>query len=780
MKHPSPNPAFTVEPWALSTASGYQDQSMLDETLFALANGYLGTRGTAEEGAEEGQFSCEGTYLNGVYHSEEIQYGEVAYGYATHNQKMQQVPNGKVLQIFVDNEKVSQAQSLECQRRLDMQSASYQRELVWQSSQGKRLQVNYQRMASLSHPNLLCLRLEITALNFSGEISIKSILDAGYRFAANKSDPRVGQLSIADSLQLTRSELGHSDARMQHQVKDSPFLLCSGYDHHFSVPPLRTTQLDHDLQIGHQFEFALNQNKPLVVEKYVLYNHSRTMDDTTLKASHQSLMAEVRELGWDKLFAQHTEQVKAYWRNSDVVIDGDPAMQQGIRFNLLHLFMSVGKDGKSNIGAKGLTGHGYDGHYFWDTEIYILSFLSATNPALARHCLEYRYHTLDGARRRAREMSHPSGALYPWRTIGGDECSAFFPAGTAQYHINAAIAHAIKSYYLASGDWQFILEMGAEMLFETARLWLHLGHFNPRCDGRFCIDGVTGPDEYTAIVNNNFYTNAMAKAHLDFAVEVVDRFQREDSERWKSICHQLTLTEEEVALWQKAADLMYLPYDEKLGISPQDDSFLEKKPWDFANTPANQYPLLLHFHPLVIYRHQVLKQADVVLAMFLLDDAFPQELKARNLAYYEPLTTHDSTLSTCIHAIEFAETGDYEKAYEFFKDSVRMDLDNLHGNTEYGIHTACMAGSWMSIVNGFAGLRIRADKLVFNPSLPAHWRGFGFNLNCHGRHLHIQISARETRYQLLRGDNLEIEHQGKKVLLQKDQPLCLANQGDKA
>ncbi|MBT1062023.1 glycoside hydrolase family 65 protein [Bowmanella sp. Y26] len=763
------NLLFTPQPWQLEANKLTAVQSMLEETLFALANGYLGTRGTMEEGAVANHQSCEGTYLNGVYHSEKITYGEVAYGYASHNQKMQQVPNGKVIKLKLDDQPINLADAMEATRWLDFRTATLHRQMRWQSNSGRQLSLNTRRFASLSHPNLLCLRMEILAENFSGDIELNALLDAGYRFSPNKDDPRVGVLSLDDSLALYQQHAGDNDAWMLHRVKGGEFNIASLSTLNCTVTPRHISQITHEKQVGQQWLLPLKQGEPVIVEKYICYQHSKELTFETLLDEAQQKVHEAKMLGWDALHSQHQQAADAFWQNTDVQIDGDPALQQGIRFNLLHLFMSIGKDGHSNMGAKGLTGHGYDGHYFWDTEIYILSVMTATNPELAKRCLEYRYRTLEGARQRARQMSHSQGALYPWRTIGGDECSAFFPAGTAQYHINAAIAHALRSYYSATADWQFMQEMGAEILFETARLWLSLGHFNARRDGQFCIDGVTGPDEYTAIVSNNFYTNAMAKAHLRFAVQMAAKFRHKDLTAYEQLCIRLSLSESEISAWKQAAEKMYLPFDETLKIHAQDDSFLDKQPWDFANTPRDKYPLLLHFHPLVIYRHQVLKQADVVLAMYLLDDTFDQAQKARNLAYYEPLTTHDSTLSSCIHSIEFAETGDYQRAYEFFHDTVRMDIDNRHGNTEYGVHTACMAGSWMSIVHGFAGVRMRPDGLTVNPHLPDHWQGYTFNLQYQGRQIQIKVSKDKVSYLLKDGESLSLQQGTQQVQLNKGQ-----------
>ncbi|WP_416306243.1 glycoside hydrolase family 65 protein [Neptunicella sp. SCSIO 80796] len=774
MKHPITALQFDLHPWQVSTSEWNNDSAMHQETLFAVANGYLGTRGTMEEQHGNNHQSCEGTYLNGVYSREKITYGEVAYGYASHNQKMLQVPNGKVIQLEIDGQRAHIQDAQSSCRTLDLANAVFSRTMHWQSASNKKITLQSDRFASLSRPNLLCIRIQLEAVNFEGKVKLSSLLDADYGFAANPDDPRVGQLNMAESLQLITSEVKDLQASMLHRVRGSSFVVSSAISHTLPDNVKSVTEIHHNQQIGFDYELELKANQPVTLIKYVSYQHSEQDNPATLEQHNKQLLDEASQLGWQPLYQEHQQQVADFWLHSDVEINGDPALQQGIRFNLLHLFMSAGKNGKSNIAAKGLTGHGYDGHYFWDSEVYVVPFLLASNPALARQFLSFRYQTLDAARQRARQMSHKIGALYPWRTIGGEECSAFFPAGTAQYHINSAIAHAIKAYFNATRDWDFMCRQGAEMLFETARLWVEIGHFSARHNGQFCIDMVTGPDEYSALVNNNFYTNAMAREHLQFSVTIAKRMQQDYPEQFGQLCQDISLQPQEWKLWAQAADKMYLAFDDELGINPQDDSFLDREKWDFDNTPAEHYPLLLHYHPLVIYRHQVLKQADVVLAMYMLDDKFSLDLKARNLAYYEPLTTHDSTLSSCIHSIEYAETGDFQLAYQFYHDTVRMDLDNLHGNTEHGVHTACMAGSWMGIVHGFAGVRYRNDELYFAPHLPASWQSYRFNLTYLGRHIQVGVEAEQVSYQLLSGEPLCITHVDAKIELVPHQTITVS------
>lgn len=746
-------PVLQVDPWRLTETELDPARHLVTETLLSIANGYIGSRGTLEEPWSELEQSCEGTYLNGVFSSEPIQYGESAYGFARNNHKMLQVANGKSIRCWLDGEAVDLSQATSHQRSLDMRQGVLVRQWQWQSSSGKQLQLTSQRLVSLKHQHLLAIKLELTALNFNGVVELSSELDACYAPFSKQDDPRVGVFSIADSLHLHQQQLDEQHGLMLHQAEGSEVLVCAAMSHQWPAQagPRRNKEQPGLLQ--QQCQLDLQQGETVSVTKWVVYQHQHEPDTERLVQQTSQQLAAATGYSFTELADWQQQACQQFWQQADVQIAGDPALQQGIRFNLFSLLQSAGKDGQSNIAAKGLTGPGYDGHYFWDTEIYVIPCLSYTQPEVARQLLSFRFQQLDAARQRARQMSHRQGALYPWRTIGGEECSAYFPAGTAQYHINAAIAYAIRCYYLATDDWDFMCQQGVEMLVETARFWLELGFFSERRAGAFEIHGVTGPDEYTAIVNNNFYTNAMAQLHLRFAVEMAKQLQAEAPERlvaWQ-------LRDEELALWQQAADRMYLPVDERLGVHPQDDSFLDKQPWDFAAS-AEQHPLLLHFHPLVIYRHQVLKQADVVLAMVLLDDAIAPELKTRNLAYYEPITTHDSSLSACIHSIACAELGQLPKAHEFFGNSARMDLDNQHGNTEHGVHIACMAGTWLALTQGFAGMRSRPTGLFFAPKLSAELPTLEFRIRYRQRVLQFSATQQQVEYKLLSGPALQIHH----------------------
>lgn len=767
----SPHVLTGVDPlWQVEAASFSADQQMLYESLFAQANGYLGSRGTYEESLTSSLPSCEGVYLNGIYEQEPIVYGESAYGFPTHNQKMIQAPNGKKIELILDGERLSADRfSIEGRRLLDLRSGVFSRFQHWLLPTGKALRLNSRRFVSLANPSLICIEYQITAQNFTGTVELISALDASYQFQGDPDDPRVGRFSMENSLSLIQSDQKTQTCSMLHRIRGSDdFIASFTLDSFPDVSEIEVSQHADDRVLSHHYRLALHEGQTLTLYKFLGYQHAKSLpiegDDALLETLSQSIR-QIAQSGFQEALADHQQHLTQFWQVADVSISGDEAVQQGLRFNLFHLFQSAGRNGHANISAKGLTGPGYDGHYFWDTEIYVVPFLCLTQPALARKLIEFRINTLPKARARARQMSHRTGALFPWRTIGGEECSAYFPAGTAQYHINAAVAYALKAYLNATKDKAILWQGGAEILFETARIWMQLGHFNPNRHHKFCIDGVTGPDEYTAIVNNNFYTNAMAKMNLSFAKHIADELKAEAPEPYEALLKTLALTSEEIESWHHAAEQMYLPFDEGLGIHQQDDGFLNKKPWDFVNTPATQYPLLLHFHPLVIYRHQVLKQADVVLAMYLLDDQFDKNQKIRNLNYYEPITTHDSSLSSCIHSIQFSETDQYERAYAFFKDTVRMDLDNHHQNSEHGVHIANMAGSWACVTHGFAGLRVRSDELYFNPHLPDGWSGYCFCVQYAECLVRVHVTQTSVQYDLVSGVGITVNHQGKKMQL---------------
>jgi alpha,alpha-trehalose phosphorylase len=766
---PSDSPAhtFPLDPWGIRE-SGFDTAShFLRETLFALGNGYIGLRGTGEEGySGPAGTSLDGTYLNGFYESEPIQYPEAAFGLARTNQFMLNVPNAKGIELWLGDERFDPLQGTlgQWERSLDFRTGVLQRSLEWTSNGGKRVAIRTRRVVPFAHKHLFAIEFEVTPLNFSGPVRLLSTVNGAVQNQEAGDDPRVGSAVSGPALQTLAIEQDGAFSALTQCTHNSGFTLVSAIDTSVQCDaPVRRTSERAWQRAGQRFEVDAVAGQALRLTKYGSYFSSRDYPSGELLARARAALEQAREAGFDALCAAQAAYLDDFWAHADVEIAGDDALQQGIRFNQFHLLQSVGRDGKTNIAAKGVTGEGYEGHYFWDTEIYIFPFFLYNKPEIARKLLEYRYAGLEQARERARQMAHARGALYPWRTIAGSECSAYFPAGTAQYHINADIAYSIKLYYEATGDLAYMAQAGAEIVLETARIWLGIGSYDRA--GRFCINEVTGPDEYTALVNNNYYTNAMAQMHLRFAADSADLLRRERPADFERIARAIGLDAGELADWRRAADLIFLPYDAELGIHEQDDSFLSKKVWDFAATPKENYPLLLNYHPMVIYRHQVCKQADVVLALLLLPDQFTLDAKRRDFDYYEAVTTHDSSLSSCIFSIVASEVGYHHKAYDYFMETARLDLDDTHGNTHYGVHTAAMAGTWMGVAYGFAGMRVAGGALRFAPTLPAQWQHYQFKIQLRGALLQVRVGREQVEYALLQGAALEFNHRGAAVAL---------------
>ncbi len=793
--------------WCVIESSFDPAQYATNETLFALGNGYLGTRGGFTEGNAGGLagYGVEGTYVNGFFDSEPIVYGEKFVGYPEWSQTMLNLSNAKVIRLYLGDFLGSDAANaepfdlltgdiLDYRRHLDLRTGILRRYVHWQAPSGREIELLTERLVLHNHPHVMAMRWQATPLNFSGPLTVVSLIDTTVKNLTSSDDPRVGASFAEAPLILEERVVEDGVTLLRQRTRTTGFVVACGASE--AVSGLqerieRSERIDDGEVFGQAYLIEAREGDPLALEKFISYRTSLDMDADETPSPQRTIvdneageapsplerkglgdgvsllnaisrdLARAKSTGWAALAQEQRAYLDDFWQHTDVRIEGQDdsaeTLQLGVRFSLFHLLQSTGRDGRTNIAAKGLTGEGYEGHYFWDTEIYMLPFFVYTNPSTARKLLEFRYNILDDARERARQMAHPTGALFPWRTISGPECSPYYPGGTAQYHINADVAIALRRYWDATQDEEFMRAYGVEMLIETARLWRNVGHFNAAKDGAFCIDCVTGPDEYTALVDNNAYTNLMAQENLWFAAETSRWLQENHRADFDALAAKIDLRDGEVDAWQRAADAMYIPYDAERQIYAQDDQFLSRAVWDFANTPPSHYPLLLHYHPLVLYRHQVCKQADLLLAEFLLAHRFSREQIARDYAYYEPLTTHDSSLSTCIFSILAAQLGDAEKAYSYFGDSAIMDLQNTKGNTRDGIHAANMAGTWQSIVFGFAGMRAWHGELSFAPTLPDAWSSYAFQMSYRGRLLHVRVDGEGANVSLVEGEALAVK-----------------------
>lgn len=763
---------YPLKEWEIVEEPFDPGNNYKNESIFATGNGYIGIRGNFEEGNPSPKIAgVEGTYINGFYETSPLQYGERAYGFPEKTQTMLNVTNGKIIKLFIEDEEFNmlKGEMVGYRRSLNIKEGYLRRSLVWISPKGRKIKLEIIRLVSLTNRYLAAISYKVTPLNFDGTIKLVSALDGNMQNLTTESDPRIGSGLKKKPLEvesvICEENLGLLVQKTQ-RVKSK--LACAMENQLLTKNRFEIENHCRKTRVEVIYKVEAQKERTIVLNKYLAYITSRETGENKILFGAMKIATRARIDGFAKLLKTQKEYLEKFWDKADLTIKGDLAVQQGIRFNMFHLLQSAGKDGKTNIGSKGLTGEGYEGHYFWDTEMYVMPFFLYTNPEISRKLLEYRYHTLEQARTRARQLSHPRGALFPWRTINGEECSAYFPAGTAQYHINSDIAFAIKRYMEATGDLEFLINYGAEILFETARIWADLGEFIPKRNNQFCINGVTGPDEYTAIVNNNFYTNIMAAENMAYAYQVAQWMKRDKNEEYRNLAAKIGLDESELERWKKAADNMYLPYDRELGLYAQDDSFFYKEVWDPENKELKK-PLLMHYHPLVIYRYQVCKQADVLLALFLLGQRFGLEEKRRNFDYYEKITTHDSSLSECIFGMVASEIGYSDKAYRYFLNSIRMDLDDLHGNTNAGVHIANMAGAWMMVIYGFAGLRVYNDTLCFKPYLPEGWEEYSFKINYRGHLVKVTVNREKTKYELLVGNELAIQHCGEEKVLSPTQ-----------
>lgn len=744
-----------------------------NETLFSLGNGHIGTRGSLEEGFLNKKFIInEGTYANGFFETAPIIYGETAYGYAKNAQTICQIPNGKEMSFAIDGEwfQLETGTVSKHKRILNMKEGILKRSFTWESSDGKVIDVAIERFISYDIPEILAVSYQLTPVNFTGELTFKTCVDGKVSLPSTVEtlidDPRVIKREKLDF----RTHLAYEEnqAFLVVVTKESNLRLVVGQKINSSSNK-KSHCIKTDERIINELIIKGTEGKTERIAVLTGYSSSYSeseQDKTNIKQLGETSQ-EVEKMGYEKLKEKHLKTMDSFWEQSDIQIKGDDLLQKGLRFNLFHLNQAAGRDGLTNIPAKGLTGDGYEGHYFWDTEMYMLPFFVYTQPKTAKSLLLYRYSILEKARNRAREMGVEQGVLFPWRTINGEECSAYYPAGTAQFHINADIAYGVKLYLEATNDKDFRYAEGFEILVETARFWMEFGDYIPGKENTFCINGVTGPDEYTALVNNNYYTNRMVKTNLEYAAklakEMLSRPKKELIEKTKTI----VVEKNEIQLWENAAKKMNSPFDEEKQLTKQDDTFFDKTVWDFENTPKEKYPLLQHYHPLMIYRYQVNKQADVVLAQLLHSKQISQEQKTRDYHYYEAITTHDSSLSRSVFGMMASEIGEKEKAYRYFMDTALMDLTDQQGNTKDGIHAANMGGTWMSMVYGFAGVALQEDELSFSPRLPKEWQELSFKIHFRGSRLKVTLSGRQTVYELLSGEKLIFRHHNKKVSLEE-------------
>ncbi len=745
---------FPVEPWALHEVGFDVDDLSRSESLFALSNGHIGVRGNLDEGDPHG---LPGTYLNSFYETRPLPYAEAGYGFPEDGQTILNVTNGKLIRLLVDDEPLDlrYGDVLHHQRVLDLRGGVLHRVVEWRSPSGKVVRLRTQRLVSLTQRSILAVRWEVEAVSDSVRVVVQSEMVANEHVPAQSKDPRVAAIMESALEPLQHSGEG-TRALLVHGTRASKLRMAAAMDHEIEAADGHAYELTvrsdwARLMVGCKLEVG----ERLGLTKFVSYGWSSQRSLHALSDQVSAALVSAKHQGWDQLVADQRAALQLFWDCADVEIEGAPAIQQAVRVALFHTFQAGVRAEQRAIPAKGLTGPGYDGHAFWDSEMFVLPVLTATSPNAARDALRWRWATLDLARERARTL-HVEGAVFPWRTIRGQECSAYWPAGTAAMHVNAGIAVAAQRYVDWTGDLDFHRDYALPLLVETARLWMSLGYYGP--DGKFHIDGVTGPDEYSAIVRDNIYTNLMAARNLVAAADAADA--------WPKVAQANGVAADAIAAWRAAADDMAMPYDDERAVHEQDLGYTSREIWDFEATERDdRYPLLLTSPYFQIYRKQVLKQADLVLAMHWCGDSFTPEQKARAFAYYEPLTVRDSSLSACTQAVLAAEVGQLDLAADYLAEAAMMDLHDLEHNTGDGLHIASLAGTWLAVVAGFGGMRDHRGQLSFRPQLPPGWTSLRFRLVWRDARILVAAGPDEVTYEVTHApeEGIEIRH-GETVL----------------
>ena len=787
-------------PWCLETNGLAGLASPVVASLQAINNGYLGMRGGV--GISLGKGEPRETMVAGLHESWEIVHAESAYGLARTGQTLLTLPDATELRISVDGVtmELGVGDFSQVTRSLDMAAGTLDTSLVWRSPEGSSIRVRQRCAVGLKDKSLAMIDCAVEPLDEKVQIRVDSVV---WEMAQEQPedpvgptpvDPRAGDARSSAYLTVLSRDYSPAGGNLILRAERSRMAVALAYGHHVEVqgkeghpvPRVVDQQVTHT---GYAIETTfvaevvpgelLRATKALSFHRTELVGAGRAEEgrrEPTLEQQEETLessklaLVQNPPMQVDRFFQEQRKELQTLWAHRDVKVEGDAGVQKALRWSIFHLLQVGARIESSGVGAKGLSGTGYDGHYFWDTEIYILPSMIFTDPLAAREALHYRYLLLDAARERAREMNQ-RGALFPWRTISGDEASAYYPAGTAQYHINADIAYAVDQYATVTGDLNWLTAEGLEILVETARLWEDLGFWKETptevSDSgtslyggtrSFHIYGVTGPDEYTAVVDDNFYTNVMARANLRSALKWARWVSEHRPDDFAVLADRLDLSHQEMAQWDAIVGAIHIPYDERLGIHAQDASFLSKPRWDFEGTPSSRYPLLLHFHPLVIYRHQVLKQADVVLALFLCGEEFSEEQKRADFEYYDALTTGDSSLSAATQSIVASDVGYPDLAWRYFERVLIGDLGDYYGNTDHGLHVASIGGAWAATVMGFGGLRVASSAsaptdplLKINPRLPAQWESLSYWVQFQGQWLEVEATAASVRVRLDEG-----------------------------
>ncbi|MET1258896.1 glycoside hydrolase family 65 protein [Flagellimonas sp. DF-77] len=739
------------------------------ESLFSIGNGAMGQRANFEEDYTGETF--QGSYIAGVYYPDKTRVGWWKNGYPEYFAKVLNAPNWIGISISVGGKTLdlNQCESVTGFRReLNMKEGWYARSFEAQLQNGCKVKVEVLRFLSLDFDEVGAIEYKLQLLEGDAEVRMMPYLDSGITNEDSNWDDKFWN--------TTGVSMAGNRAFIEAHTMKTNFATCTFMDaqaFHGSDAIAKAEESSTETKVSFTFGQQLQAGETMTLYKYAGYTVSRNhAPDTLVKAANQALDNAIG-LGFEALLDRQRNSWAAIWNMSDITISGDVKAQQGIRFNIFQLNQTyLGKDSRLNIGPKGFTGEKYGGSTYWDTEAYCLPFYMTTkNQTVARNLLKYRYDHLEKAIENAKKLGFSNGAaLYPMVTMNGEECHNEWEITFEEIHRNSAIAFAIFNYYRFTGDYTYIPEMGLEVLIGIARFWHQRANYSTK-KKKYVILGVTGPNEYENNVNNNWYTNYSAKWCITYALEQLQKVKDGYPDDYQRIIGITKLTEAETEQWAEVAENMFFPYSKKLGLYLQQDGFLDKDLVKVANLNKSERPLNQKWSWDRILRSPYIKQADVLQCFYFFEDHFSTEELERHFDFYEPFTVHESSLSPCVHSIQAAKLGRMDQAYTFYLRTSRLDLDDYNKEVEEGLHITSMAGTWMSIVEGFGGMRVIEDKLSFNPQIPQQWKAYSFKVNFRDRIIKINIDAKGSSYELMGKEEMSIRVNGKKVVLRPNETI---------
>ena len=737
-----------IDEWKIIQDKIEFEENRLAESIMSLGNGYMGMRGNYEESYSKD--SHRGSYIAGVWYPDKTRVGWWKNGYPEYFGKVPNSVNYIGIKVFIDDKELDLAtcEVKDFYRELDMKNGVLTRKFI-ANIDNKEIEVNIVRFLSISRKELAVIKYDVKALNFDGKIKFVPYLDSN---VANEDSNYEEEFWTGVDSYSNNLEGSVVASTKENNFNTPVFTIAANMNIKVNGNIDNINHSNSNRYSENEIEMNISKGEIVGIEKYITIVSTRDYEKSQLIKESKKILDEETIKGYETLYKEHCEAWNKRWETADIKIDGDILAQQGIRYNLFQLFSTYyGEDSRLNIGPKGFTGEKYGGATYWDTEAYCLPvYLGVTDKQVSKNLLEYRYNQLEQAKTQAKKLGL-EGALYPMVTFNGEECHNEWEITFEEIHRNGTIVYAIYNYTNYTGDYSYIKEKGIDVIVEVARFWASRVHLSTRKD-KYMIHGVTGPNEYDNNVNNNWYTNYIAKWCLEYAVENIEKLKSENIE---AIIRN-NVDDEDINKWSKIAQNMYLPYDEDLDIIVQHDDFLDKEFIKVKDLPKENLPLNQKWSWDKILRSCYIKQADVLQGIYYFGDKFTKEQKKKNFDFYEPYTVHESSLSPSIYSIIASEIDNLEKAYELYSRTARLDLDNYNNDTEDGLHITSMSGAWLAIVQGFAGMRTYNGKLSFSPKLPKGWIGYSFNINYRENNIRISVTQDNIKIENLSGESFEV------------------------